>query len=76
MPSEWVLKPQREGGGNNLYGEELREVIMILMVGVPSWLAQAEHGYGYLRVVRARVESAHRIRASSGPGMVIVSSCK
>jgi len=27
MPSEWVLKPQREGGGNNLYGEELREVL-------------------------------------------------
>ena len=24
-PERFVLKPQREGGGNNLYGEELRE---------------------------------------------------
>ena len=23
-PERFVLKPQREGGGNNLYGEELR----------------------------------------------------
>jgi hypothetical protein len=23
-PEDYVLKPQREGGGNNLYGEELR----------------------------------------------------
>ncbi|RMB95600.1 hypothetical protein DUI87_27710 [Hirundo rustica rustica] len=26
-PDRFVLKPQREGGGNNLYGEELREVL-------------------------------------------------
>ncbi|XP_014731547.1 PREDICTED: glutathione synthetase [Sturnus vulgaris] len=26
-PDHFVLKPQREGGGNNLYGEELREVL-------------------------------------------------
>ena len=24
-PDRFVLKPQREGGGNNLYGEELRQ---------------------------------------------------
>lgn len=26
-PSAWVLKPQREGGGNNLYGEEVRNAL-------------------------------------------------
>ncbi|NXA39819.1 GSHB synthetase, partial [Eudromia elegans] len=26
-PDNFVLKPQREGGGNNLYGEELRHVL-------------------------------------------------
>ncbi|KFU90195.1 Glutathione synthetase, partial [Chaetura pelagica] len=26
-PERFVLKPQREGGGNNLYGEELRQVL-------------------------------------------------
>ena len=25
-PERFVLKPQREGGGNNVYGEEIREV--------------------------------------------------
>lgn len=25
--SNWVLKPQREGGGNNFYGEELRQFL-------------------------------------------------
>lgn len=25
--SKWVLKPQREGGGNNLYGNELSEFL-------------------------------------------------
>ena len=25
--SPWVLKPQREGGGNNLYGTELEEFL-------------------------------------------------
>ena len=26
-PNQYVLKPQREGGGNNLYGEELRQTL-------------------------------------------------
>ena len=26
-PDDWVLKPQREGGGNNLYGDDLREAL-------------------------------------------------
>jgi hypothetical protein len=26
-PSEYVLKPQREGGGNNLWGDELVKVL-------------------------------------------------
>lgn len=26
-PERYVLKPQREGGGNNVYGEEIRMVI-------------------------------------------------
>ena len=26
-PDEFVLKPQREGGGNNLYGEEMRTAL-------------------------------------------------
>ena len=26
-PERYVLKPQREGGGNNLYGEELRAAL-------------------------------------------------
>jgi glutathione synthase len=26
-PENWVLKPQREGGGNNFYGEELRRIL-------------------------------------------------
>ncbi|GIL90454.1 hypothetical protein Vretifemale_18104 [Volvox reticuliferus] len=28
-PEAYVLKPQREGGGNNLYGEELREMLKV-----------------------------------------------
>mmetsp|Transcript_40554 Transcript_40554/g.87497 ORF Transcript_40554/g.87497 Transcript_40554/m.87497 type:complete len:737 (+) Transcript_40554:3-2213(+) len=27
-PTEWVLKPQREGGGNNFYGQELVEKLI------------------------------------------------
>ncbi|XP_021934218.1 glutathione synthetase-like isoform X2 [Zootermopsis nevadensis] len=27
MPDGYVLKPQREGGGNNVYGEKIREVL-------------------------------------------------
>lgn len=27
-PEKYVLKPQREGGGNNIYGSEIRDVIM------------------------------------------------
>ncbi|XP_069809436.1 glutathione synthetase [Dendropsophus ebraccatus] len=26
-PEQYVLKPQREGGGNNIYGDEIREVL-------------------------------------------------
>ena len=26
-PHHYVLKPQREGGGNNVYGEKVREVL-------------------------------------------------
>lgn len=29
-PERFVLKPQREGGGNNLYGEDIRQVITII----------------------------------------------
>lgn len=25
-PDRFVLKPQREGGGNNMYGDEIKEV--------------------------------------------------
>lgn len=28
-PERFVMKPQREGGGNNLYGEDIRHVITI-----------------------------------------------
>ncbi|ODN05249.1 Glutathione synthetase [Orchesella cincta] len=27
-PNNYVLKPQREGGGNNIYGEEIKEFLM------------------------------------------------
>lgn len=27
-PEQFVMKPQREGGGNNLYGEDIRQVII------------------------------------------------
>jgi len=29
-PQDYVLKPQREGGGNNLYGEEMRQALTSL----------------------------------------------
>lgn len=29
-PERFVLKPQREGGGNNLYGEDIRQVYRII----------------------------------------------
>mmetsp|Transcript_5927 Transcript_5927/g.21662 ORF Transcript_5927/g.21662 Transcript_5927/m.21662 type:complete len:541 (+) Transcript_5927:1-1623(+) len=32
-PQNFVLKPQREGGGNNLYGEELRDALQRLQSG-------------------------------------------
>jgi hypothetical protein len=28
-PERFVLKPQREGGGNNLYGEDIRHVTKV-----------------------------------------------
>lgn len=28
-PDRFVLKPQREGGGNNMYGDEIKEVCVI-----------------------------------------------
>lgn len=28
-PERFVLKPQREGGGNNLYGEDIRHVTIL-----------------------------------------------
>lgn len=31
-PERFVLKPQREGGGNNLYGEDIRMVIKIIIL--------------------------------------------
>jgi len=42
-PERYVLKPQREGGGNNLYGDELaaklREVGAVPTAGrrLPGW---------------------------------------
>merc|ERR1712129_462109 len=36
-PTQWVLKPQREGGGNNLYNEDLART---LERGPPDGLAQ------------------------------------
>lgn len=27
-PERFVMKPQREGGGNNLYGDDIRKVII------------------------------------------------
>lgn len=27
QPEKFVLKPQREGGGNNVYGEQIRDVL-------------------------------------------------
>eukprot|EP00966_Prymnesium_polylepis_P251193 5807924-Prymnesium_polylepis.1 len=26
-PSDYVMKPQREGGGNNFFGDEMREAL-------------------------------------------------
>ena len=61
----FVLKPQREGGGNNLYGEQLAQRLadpqglgaFILMQRirppqlpyVPSWLAVISNGCAYIR---------------------------
>jgi glutathione synthase len=33
QPEKFVLKPQREGGGFNLYGEELRQCLTNLQTG-------------------------------------------
>lgn len=27
-PNNYVLKPQREGGGNNIYGDEIRDFLL------------------------------------------------
>ena len=36
-PDEWVLKPQREGGGNNLYGQDMvRRLEAMMIVGDKS----------------------------------------
>lgn len=29
-PDKYVLKPQREGGGNNLYGSQIKEVCLLI----------------------------------------------
>jgi glutathione synthase len=31
QPERFVLKPQREGGGNNLYGPELVETLQVCL---------------------------------------------
>lgn len=35
-PADYVLKPQREGGGNNLYGEEMRDALLRMTPGERS----------------------------------------
>ena len=35
-PEAYVLKPQREGGGNNLYGDEMCERLQTLEVCAPD----------------------------------------
>jgi glutathione synthase len=50
QPEKFVLKPQREGGGFNLYGEELRQCLINL---------QAEEGNAYILMERLYPPVSH-----------------
>jgi len=45
-PERFVLKPQREGGGNNVYGEEIRETL--------SRIGSSPHREAYILMDRIR----------------------
>jgi glutathione synthase len=47
-PSEWVLKPQREGGGNNYYGQEAIDKLKSLS-------PQARQGYIVMAMIKPPV---------------------
>ena len=43
---DWVLKPQREGGGNNLFGKELREAL--------GSISTAKEYYTLMRMIKSK----------------------
>ncbi|MBT4262916.1 MAG: glutathione synthase [Deltaproteobacteria bacterium] len=50
-PENFVLKPQREGGGNNLYGEEMK-------TGLQNLTAEQQHAYILMERIQSTVTPA------------------
>eukprot|EP00455_Lapot_gusevi_P047929 TRINITY_DN6562_c0_g2_i2.p1 TRINITY_DN6562_c0_g2~~TRINITY_DN6562_c0_g2_i2.p1 ORF type:complete len:465 (-),score=160.47 TRINITY_DN6562_c0_g2_i2:99-1493(-) len=56
-PDDYVLKPQREGGGNNLYGEELKTALS-------SMSMQERAGFILMQKIRAEPQPGLLIKGS------------
>ncbi|UYV78099.1 GSS, partial [Cordylochernes scorpioides] len=60
-PADYVLKPQREGGGHNIYGEDIREALL-------RW-GQSEERQSYILMERVRPPTWNNylVRSDSPP---------
>lgn len=67
LPQAFVLKPQREGGGNNLYGQQA-------VNAVKSMTAEELHGYILMDMIKAPVTQATLLSTSDAPMVVGVTS--
>ncbi|EWM27247.1 glutathione synthetase [Nannochloropsis gaditana] len=60
-PGGYVLKPQREGGGNNLYGEEMARALR-------EWSSERLSGYVLMQRIQAPAKNAYLLREGEAVG--------
>lgn len=59
-PNDFVLKPQREGGGNNVYGEEVRQKLQAL------GRTKEREGYILMDLIRPPITTNYVVRPGDG----------
>lgn len=64
---DWVLKPQREGGGNNLYGEDMKETLLNMSV-------DEKMAYVLMKRIRPAVSNNYIVRNGECVGPVEIVS--
>ena len=68
-PADYVLKPQREGGGNNLYGKELKEKLENDTKDLPAYILMQRIFPPSHQVTMLRKGLAHEIESLSELGI-------